>query len=286
MRTISEIYDEMCAAFVQNEVVQQRYNLTPGQSFAQQFSNVSIEAALFMSVSVCIWTLEKLFGAHVKWINKRAVEIRNGNTFYYRSIALEYQEGYELVFDNNLEVYKYSTNDDDAKIIKYAAAVETNTGVTIKVAKDQGGEPEPLTEQEQDVFAEYMRLRKFAGVKLLIVSRVPDLCKLYYRVWYNPLVMNPDGSLISNPAVKPVELAITNELKNLEFNGVLSVTALTDKIQSAEGVINPVFLNGSAKYGDLPYFVLTDFYTPNAGYMRIDPAFPLESTIEYIPYQI
>lgn len=286
MRTLNEIYEEMCAAFVANEVIQQRYNLDNNLTFAQQFSNVSIEAALFMSVSVCIWTLEKLFGAHIKWINKRAVEIRNGNTFYYRSVALEYQEGYELEFDNNMEVYKYASPDDEAKIIKYAAAVETNTGVTIKVAKDEGGEPEPLTDQEKDVFAEYMRLRKFAGVKLLIVSRVPDLSKLYYRVWYNPLVMNPDGSLIANPVIKPVELAINNELKNLEFNGVLSVTALTDKVQSAEGVINPVFLNGSAKYGDLPYFLLSDFYTPNAGYMRIDPAFPLNTTIEYLPYQL
>lgn len=213
MRTLNEIYEEMCDAFVANEVVQQRYNLDSNLTFAQQFSNVSIEAALFMSVSVCIWTLEKLFGAHVKWINKRAVEIRNGNTFYYRRVALEYQEGHELVFDNNLEVYKYATNDDEAKIIKYAASVETNTGVTIKVAKDQAGEPEPLTDLEKNVFAEYMRMRKFAGVKLLIVSRVPDLCRLYYRVWYNPLVMNPDGSLISNPSVKSTATPLSKSLK-------------------------------------------------------------------------
>ena len=123
---------------------------------------------------------------------------------------------------------------------------------------------------------------KFAGVNIACISRDPDLLKVYFHVYVDPLVINSSGQLISNTAIKPVEDAINDYCKGLPFNGIFSITELTDKIQSATGVINPVFDSGAAKYGTNPYIALGDFYNPNAGYLKVDPGFPLSATITYL----
>jgi hypothetical protein len=94
--------------------------------------------------------------------------------------------------------------------------------------------------------------------------------------------MNINGELISNPSIKPVEDAINNYCKSLPFNGVFSITELTDKIQASVGVVNPVFENASAQYGTNPFVVINDYYNPNAGYLTIDPTFTLADSIVYI----
>ena len=106
--------------------------------------------------------------------------------------------------------------------------------------------------------------------------------KIYYRVYVDPLVLDSNGALLTNNTIKPVELAIQDYCKGLNFNGVFSVTELTDLIQNAVGVINPVFENGASKYGLVAYDPIQDYFVPNAGYLKIDPAFPLSTTITYI----
>ena len=64
-------------------------------------------------------------------------------------------------------------------------------------------------------------------------------------VQYNPQVLTPDGKLISDPLVYPVEDAINNYLKGIVYGGALNKTSLVDAVQAAPGVID-VVLSGVA----------------------------------------
>jgi hypothetical protein len=283
-RTLNEIYDQLTTNFVNNATIQQRYGLTPGQTFDQQFSKVSLEAALFHVVSYSIWILESLFDKHVTWINNRAKEIITGNTPWYARIALEYQHGDALVWNSDKGVYEYAEIDESIQIVKYAKAIDSSI-VLIKVAKDNGGVPEKLDAAQLNALTAYMDKRKFAGVKLDIVSRDADELRVFYNVYYDPLVMNADGSLISDPSIFPVEDTIRNYIKNLPFDGRFNITELTDNIQLSEGAVNPIFQNCAGKSGTQTYQAITDYYSSNAGYMVIDANYPLSNTITYIAAQ-
>jgi len=282
MRTQLEIYTELTTNFVNNATIQQRYGLVPGQTFDEQFSKVSLEATLFHVVSYSIWILEGLFGKHVAWINRRAAEIRTGNTAWYARQALNYQHGDALVWDSEKEVYEYANIDESLRLVKFAKAIDAGS-VFMKVAKEGANSPEKLTPSELASFTAYMQRVKFAGVQLDIVSRDADDLKISYKIFYDPLVLNADGSLISNPSVFPVEDAINSYNADLPFDARFNVTELTDRLQSTEGVVNPIFESAEGRSGAQAYAPITDYYESNAGYMRVDPAFPLSSTITYTP---
>ena len=282
-RKQSEIYLTLTESFVNNEIIQQRYGLTPGQSFDQQFSKVSIEAVLFHVVAIGIWTLETLFDEHKSWIEKKSKEIQAGSARWYRQQALNFQFGDNLIWNENSYSYEYEVINIEKQIIKLASVTETSTGILFKIAGlDANGNPVQLTNLEVAAFFEYIQKRKFAGTEIQIVSRPADLLRIYFRIYYNPLVIAADGSLLSNPSIKPVEITITEYLKNLPFDGVLNITSLTDIIQSAEGVVDPVFEMAESQYGSNPFVIVVDNYNSNAGYMEIDEDYPLSLTITYI----
>jgi hypothetical protein len=280
-RTVEEISQEMKANFVSNTVIQGAYNIENGTTFEENFSKVSMEGTFIYIISFSIWVLEMLFADHVAWIEKRAAEIKPGTIAWYYRKTLEFQFGDVLTYI--ADVYQYSTINTENQIIKLASVSEDGGKVLIKVAKlDNNNLPIPLATPELDAFSAYMKKIKFAGVKVLIVSRESDLLKIHYKVYVDAILINENGELISNTAIKPVEQAINNYIKNLPFNGQFTTTELTDKIQQSVGIINPVFEAGEVKYGALPFQALGDFYRPNAGHLKIDPLYPLSATITYI----
>lgn len=282
-RTVQQIYDEMIA---EKESMAVLNTLQPNTDSAQTLlsdltssSKVAVWRLIFFVMAVGIWTVEKLFDEHVIWIENRATELIVGTAVWCRVKALEYQHGDSLSYIE--PVYKYATINEANQIIKLASVNEVGGQVLIKVAKLVSDEPAPLSTEELDAFRAYMQKVKFAGVNVVCLSRDPDLLKVYYHVYYDPLVLSADGSLISDSSKFPVRDAINAYCKGLPFNGIFSVTELTDKIQQAVGVVNPVFDTASAKYALQPYSILGDFYNPNAGYLKVDPAFPLSDTITY-----
>jgi hypothetical protein len=60
----------------------------------------------------------------------------------------------------------------------------------------------------------------------------------------------------------------------------------TDSIQAVEGVSNVVINTCQAKYGSLAYSNILlsteQSYQSNAGYLTIDPAYPLATSITYL----
>lgn len=81
----------------------------------------------------------------------------------------------------------------------------------------------------------------------------------------------------------PVRDAIESYIAALPFNGTLHLTFLTDAVQQAGGVVNPVLTNAEAHWGAFPPAPIDVSYVSHAGHMAIDPQAPLSATINYMP---
>lgn len=285
--TTQEIYDDIVA---DKGSYNQLVALQPATDSSQQLLDDVASPARVANWRLFTWMVARahkviidLFNFHKAWIEQRILATKVGSAPWYRLRALEYQHGDALVFDNASLTYKYAAVDESAKIVKRAAIVEAGNVLIMKIANVVGDVITPLTDLELDGFKGYIQKVKFAGVKVLVVSRPADELRIALRVYYNPLVMLGDGSLISDNAVFPVEASINAYIKNLPFNGVFNTTQLTDLLQAAEGVVDPVVLSTSARSGVLPFAAFVDNYNANAGHMVIDPLYDLPANIEYIP---
>lgn len=271
----------------EKETMAQLYELQPNIDNAQTLlsdlttsSKVAAWRCMFFVMAVAIWTVENLFDEHKLWVENRAKELIVGTPNWLANRALEFQYGDSLVFSGGK--YQYATVNESARIVKLVSVNESNGQVYMKIAKLVSDEPVELTVPELAAFITYMGKIKMAGVKVNSLSRPADVLRINYHIYVDPLVMNLDGELLSNTSIKPVEIAINNYCKGLPFDGIFSVTQLTDLIQQSEGVINPVFDSAEASYGLNPFVPINDYYNPNAGYLIIDIAHPLSTTITYI----
>jgi hypothetical protein len=281
-RTLQQIHDELKANFVANTVLQSMYGFTPGNTFEQEFSIVSFEGALLYIVAFSIWILESNFDELEQRINEKITNARKWSLPNFVADAYAFQYGDSLIYSNR--EYKYATDNPSSKIIKVASATEVGNSVVLKVATESGGSYGELSPTQMTAFADYITLMKPPGYNLLIVSRPADLLKIFAHIYVNPQVINTSGELISNPSVRPVDDAINAYCIGLDFNGVYDLTKLTDLLQQVPGVVRPVIDSAHAKFGTLPYEQIVDVYTPNSGYLKIDPAFPLDGTGGTITY--
>jgi len=202
--------------------------------------------------------------------------------------------------------------------------------VFIKVATENNGNIEALDVNHLPAFKEYIARIKDAGNQVHITSTKGDQLVLKLDVYVDPLMVyiNPDdieryktlieegkfqsdsnhlfdannGVLIADPSVKPVEEAINNYLRNIEFNGAFVQSYLIDAVQKSEGVKIPVLkkvntaiasistdspeafnvvkgidvVDGNNVLQDIEYFI------PKAGYFNLKDALTIE--VNYIPY--
>lgn len=287
-RSILEIYDEMVTEKQQQAALNvYQPNIDNSQNLLNDLTSASKVAvwrtALFI-VAVAIYTHEVIFDRHKEEIETRAQEIITGPTQWYADQCFLFQYGDTLTW--NGKKYVYDPINEQNRIIKRAAVIEAAGQVRIKVAKIQNNLPAPLSASELTSFKSYIALIKFAGSNIAIISRDADLLKISFDVYYDPLVLNSSGELISNTSIKPVEVAINSYIQELPFNGILNLTKLVDSVQAAEGVIDPILINAEAKYGQIPYAPINREYNADAGHMKIDPAYPLHTQINYIPVNV
>lgn len=225
-------------------------------------------------IAVSIWALENLFDLFKSDVDETIAAMKPHSLQWYAEKSKAFQYGYSLPADTD----KYdNTGIDDAlieasKIVDYAAVVEQQRGIRIKVAEDNGTDLEALITAELNAFKAYMERIKDAGVKLTITSTAADLLKLNLTIKYDALVLLPTGGRIDGTSTAPVKEAIKAYLKNLPFNGILSTMKLIDAIQAVEGVKDLSLNNIQAKYGALPFTAIVISYTPDAGYLRIEDA--------------
>ena len=120
-------------------------------------------------------------------------------------------------------------------MVKYAAVRDRGTSVQILVSGEKDGKPVALSNSVLTVFKEYMNRVKVAGVVLSIRSKNADKMVIMAKVYVDSLVINSDGTLISDGS-KPVEEAINAYLANIVYGGTFNKTKLTNAILGVEGV--------------------------------------------------
>lgn len=250
----------------------------PALSELNSTSKVAIWRLWVYIIAVAIWSLEKLFDQHRADIDKRLAELKPHTARWYRSKALAFQYGFDLLPDSDKFNNQGHTEEaiEASKIVKYSAVIESkNEGrLIVKIAGEQGEQLQPITDAQKQAFEAYLQEIKDAGVRLSVVNYQPDVLHLQMKIVYDPLVLDGNGQSIIH-ATKPVETAIKDYLKRLPFNGELVLAHLIDALQQAEGVKIPHLVLAQSKnitsgggYGAFETIEISKI--PTAGYFTID----------------
>lgn len=267
-RTIQEI----------QELIYQAKTQEPALNELNSTSKVAIWRLWVYIIAVAIWSLEKIFDLHRADIDKRLAELKPHTARWYRSKALAFQYGFDLLPDSDTFNNTGHTEEqiEASKIVKYSAVVESpNEGrLIVKIAGEQGEQLQPITDAQKQAFEAYLQEIKDAGVRLSVVNYQPDILHLQMKIVYDPLVIDSNGQSIIH-ATKPVETAIKEYLKRLPFNGELVLAHLIDELQQAEGVRIPHLVLAQSKHigtnGNYGAFEAIEISKiPTAGYFTID----------------
>ena len=267
-RTIQEIQTLILQAKAQE----------PALNELNSTSKVAIWRLWVYIIAVAIWSLEKLFDQHRADIDKRLAELKPHTARWYRSKALAFQYGFDLLPDSDKFNNQGHTEEaiEASKIVKYSAVIESkNEGrLIVKIAGEQGDTLQPITDAQKQAFEAYLQEIKDAGVRLSVVNYQPDVLHLQMKIIYDPLVLDSNGQSIIH-ATKPVEETIKSYLKRLPFNGELVLAHLIDALQQAEGVKIPHLVLAQSKNitssGDYGAFETIEISKiPTAGYFTID----------------
>lgn len=234
-RSISEIKKSMTDEFMRDVTIREQYGIVEGQTFSDCFSSVSIENILFYTVAACCHVLELLFDAHKAEVNKQMEGTVVASVPWYHKMALRFQKGYCLVFDEATQQFVYDKEDASTQIVKYAAVRDRGTSVLMLVSGEKNGRPAQLQDEDLKAFESYMNRIKIAGVVLTIRSQPADLLEINAKIYIDPLVIDNTGKRIADGS-NPVELAVENYLKGIVYGGTFNKTKLVDAIQSVEGV--------------------------------------------------
>lgn len=262
---------------IQNLILQAKAQ-EPALESLNSTSKVTIWRLWVYIIAVAIWSLEKLFDQHRADIDKRLAELKPHTARWYRSKALAFQYGFDLLPDSDKFNNQGHTEEaiEASKIVKYSAVIESkNEGrLIVKIAGEQDEQLQPITEPQKQAFEAYLQEIKDAGVRLSVVNYQPDILHLQMKIVYDPLVLDSNGQSIIH-ATKPVEKAIKDYLKHLPFNGELVLAHLIDALQQAEGVKIPHLvlaqsknITSSGEYGAFETIEISKI--PTAGYFTID----------------
>lgn len=282
-RSIGTIYNLLIQAKENQEDLD---GLAPGQ---ETFSNlrddhtnnpsaVAIWRVWLYIVAVLTHINDLLFDKYQEDVDAKIKTSRWATFEFLQDKALAFQNGDSLIWNGSQFVYP--AIDEAAQIVKRAAVVPAGNRILFKVAKlDGNDEPTPLTSGEKTSFTAYINDLVYPGTQYSVISEDSDELKLDLDIVFDPLVLNPDGSLISDNTVFPVVEAINGYVGNLPFNGVINLTALVDAIQAAQGVVDPVLNSAFSKYGGLAYIPADKNIVPNAGHAKLNES---DSVINYI----
>lgn len=267
-RTIQEIQTLILQAKAQE----------PALNELNSTSKVAIWRLWVYIIAVAIWSLEKIFDLHRADIGRRLSELKPHTARWYRSKALAFQYGFDLLTDSDKFNNTGHTEEqiEASKIVKYSAVVESpNEGrLIVKIAGEQGEQLQPITDAQKQAFEAYLQEIKDAGVRLSVVNYQPDVLHLQMKIVYDPLVLDSNGQSIIH-ATKPIETAIKDYLKRLPFNGELVLAHLIDELQQAEGVRIPHLVLAQSKHigtnGNYGAFEAIEISKiPTAGYFTIN----------------
>jgi hypothetical protein len=231
-------------------------------------------------VAVAMWTIEKLFDAHVAEVQGILTTQKPHTLQWYATMAKAFQYGAALPADSDTYDNTGLTADQVAtmQVVSYASATETGTGIRIKAAALSGSSLAKLSDTQLTAFTAYMAKVKDAGIRLNVTSTDPDTFYSTLTIFYDPLVLDASGQRLDGTSNTPVQDAITTFLDNLPFNGVLIYNNYIAALQAVDGVVIAEVQDASANYGNLQQVSVDPQYLPDAGYLAIDLSTDLNIT--------
>lgn len=235
-RSVSEIKRQMTDAFMADADIREKYGFNEGDRFDDKFSSVSLENILFFIVAAALYVMETMMDAFRADVDETVRTAVVASVPWYHEIALAFQDGDELKFDEVTLSYRYEKEDESKRIVKFASVRDMGSSVQMLVSKSEDGVPATLSAEELTRFKKYMQRVKVAGVILGIKSLPSDSIRINVKVVVDGLVYNQDGTLVRDGSTKPVEEAIKTYLRNIVYGGTFNKTKLVDAIQGAEGV--------------------------------------------------
>jgi len=220
-------------------------------------------------IASALWIHETLWDLFRTEITNYIADIIPGSIPWYHQQCLNFQYGDSLEFIDGK--FQYATIDSTMQIIKRCAVIEINNGLSIKLAKLDNDVPIALTAPELAAFNAYINQIKYAGTYCSPISYPADQLTLAITIVYDPLVLLDDGSLITDPSVKPAEVALREYIAAIVFGGVFNKTKAVDAMQLAEGVKDVIITSASGHpYGVNTPTLITQNYMASAGYMVIE----------------
>ena len=225
----------MTDAFMADADIREKYGLPADATFDESFSSVSLENILFYIVAACCHVLEVFFDTHKSEVDAKISRAVVASVPWYHKLALQFQYGDSLVFDDTTQQFVYAEQDSKKQVVKYVAVRDRGTSIQMLVAGEKDSRPEPLSDDVLTAFKNYMNRVKIAGVVLAIRSLPSDTVSISATIYVDPLSIDRNGTRISDGS-KPVETAIENYLKSILYGGTFNKTKLVDAIQGVEGV--------------------------------------------------
>lgn len=234
-RTVAEIKKTMTDAFMADATIREKYGLKEGDTWNRCFSSVSLENIIFFIVAACSHVLEVVFEEYVKVVDDKVSMAVVASVPWYYKMAKAFQYGDSLVLNEDTQQYGYATIDEGKQVVKYAAVRDRGTSVQILVSGEKDGKPVALSNSVLTVFKEYMNRVKVAGVVLNISSKESDKLSISATISVDSLVIDENGVKLSDGTM-PIEEAIENHLKDIQYGGTFNKTKLISAILSVDGV--------------------------------------------------
>lgn len=236
-------------------------------------SNVALWLLWTWVVATVQYVLEYNFDNHRSEVQGIIGNQKPHTLQWYATMAKAFQYGVALPADT--EAYPVvPPADPTVLVVSYAAVVEFNNYLRVKVAKLTAGILGPLGSGELTSLTAYMHQIKDAGVRLQITSTAADVFQPVITVYYDPLILKGDGSRIDGTATTPVKDAIKAFLAALPFNGIFVYNNCVAALQAIDGVEIADVSAASAYFtGPPPFEDCMVLYQPDSGYMVLDETF-------------
>lgn len=262
-QTIQNIEDEL-------DTIQASKTELSGLNSPSNIADFKLWKSLFAQASLSLQSLWDNFQASLETVLQNN---QYGDLGWWQQQILLFQYGDALTVINGK--LGYDIIDPTKQIITRCAAIEFNSIVILKVAKQNP--PIPLSSTEKTALTFYVDDIKPAGVKTQIVLSNPDQVKWNANIYYNGLIVLADFQTA-------IEAAMNAYILSIPFNGNFNINKLREAIFAVPGVIDVDIQGVFIKQDGGSYVTVTREYVPYSGYYiynTVSGTPPDQSTINY-----
>ena len=278
-RTVTEIKKEMTDKFMSDETLRTAYGIAGDATWDSTFSSVSIENIILYIVAVCAYTMEVLFDEFKQDVEDRIAQNIVPTIRWYHTQSVNFQYGDALIFDESTQSFRYASEDESKKVVKYCAVRDRGGSIQVLVSGDSDGKPSVLSNDVLTAFKSYMNSVKIAGVILDIRSLPADSIEITAQVEVDPQQITEEGLRISDGSY-PIVDAVNAYLANIVYGGTFNKTKCVDAIQNVPGVTDVLLQQVRVKSSGGSYTVLEgNNYTAVGGCFVSDN---LNNTLSYV----